>query len=90
MKSYFTKEIYQFYMSSIEYFGVIFSAQGMSPDPRKGDAIKNAEAPTSVSDVSDTHKGVDFIWKDAHQRALDQLKLMLSSHCRFLSKDFCL
>ena len=41
----------QFYMPRIEFFGMVFSGQGMSPDPAKVEAIKQAEAPTSVSDV---------------------------------------
>ena len=45
------KEKCQFYMPRIEFFGMVFSADGMSPDPAKVEAIKQAEAPTSVSDV---------------------------------------
>ena len=45
------KEKCQFYMPRIEFFGMVFSADGMSPNPAKVEAIKQAEAPTSVSDV---------------------------------------
>jgi len=45
------KEKCQFYMPRIEFFGMVFSADGMSPDPAKVEAIKQAEAPTSVTDV---------------------------------------
>ncbi|KAK3716437.1 hypothetical protein QZH41_016846, partial [Actinostola sp. cb2023] len=45
------KEKCKFYMPRIEFFGMVFSSQGMSPDPAKVDAIKNAESPTSASDV---------------------------------------
>ena len=38
-------------MPRIEFFGMVFNGQGMSPDPAKVEAIKQAEAPTSVSDV---------------------------------------
>ena len=38
-------------MPQIEFFGMFFSADGMSPDPAKVEAIKRAEAPTSVIDV---------------------------------------
>ena len=41
----------QFYMPRIEFFGMIFSGQGMSADPAKIEAIKQADAPNSVSDV---------------------------------------
>ena len=45
------KDKYQFYMPRIEFFGMVFNAQGMSPDPAKVKAIKQADPPTSVSDV---------------------------------------
>ena len=45
------KDKCQFYMPRIEFFGMVFSAQGMSPDPAKVKAIKQADPPTSVSDV---------------------------------------
>ena len=38
-------------MPRIDLFGMVFSADGMSPDPAKVEAIKQTEAPTSVSDV---------------------------------------
>ena len=38
-------------MSRIEFFGMVFSAQGMSPYHAKVKAIKQADPPTSVSDV---------------------------------------
>jgi len=38
-------------MPHIEFFGMVFSADGMSADPARVEAIKQAEAPTSVSDV---------------------------------------
>ena len=34
------KDKCQFYMPRIEFFGMVFSAQGMSPDPAKVKAIK--------------------------------------------------
>ena len=45
------KDKCQFYMPRIEFFGMVFCAQGMSPDPAKVKAIKQADPPTSVSDV---------------------------------------
>ena len=45
------KDKCQFYLPRIEFFGMVFSAQGMSPDPAKVEAIKQADPPTSVSDV---------------------------------------
>ena len=45
------KDKCQFYMPRIEFFGMIFSGQGMSADPAKIEAIKQADAPNSVSNV---------------------------------------
>ena len=45
------KEKCQFFKPHIEFLGMVFSADRMSPDPAKVEAIKQAEAPTSVSDV---------------------------------------
>ena len=45
------KDKCQFYMPRIEFFGMVFSAQGMSPDPAKVKAIEQADPPTSVSGV---------------------------------------
>ena len=45
------KDKCHFYMLRIEFFGMVISAQGMSPDPAKVKAIKQADPPTSVSDV---------------------------------------
>ena len=41
----------EFYKTSIEFFGQIWSQYGLSPDPRKVEAIKNAEAPKSATEV---------------------------------------
>lgn len=38
-------------MPQIELFGMVFSGQGMSADPAKIGTIKQADAPTWVSDV---------------------------------------
>ena len=45
------KDKWQFHMPRVEFFGMVFSAQGMSPGPDKVEAIKQADPPTSVSDV---------------------------------------
>ena len=45
------KDKSQFYMPRIEFFGMTFSGQGMSADPAKTEAIKQADAPNTVSDV---------------------------------------
>ena len=63
-------------MPRIEFFGMVFSADGMSPDPAKVEAIKQAEAPTSVSDVRSllgttnyVSRCFEFKWEDVHQVA---------------------
>ena len=40
-----------FNKSSLEYFGYVFSDKGVSPDPKKVEAIKNAKAPASPAEV---------------------------------------
>ena len=40
-----------FNKSSLEYFGYVFSDKGVSPDPKKVEAIKNAKAPASPVEV---------------------------------------
>ena len=40
-----------FNKSSLEYFGYVFSDKGVSPDPDKVEAIKNAKAPVSPAEV---------------------------------------
>ncbi|KAK3731913.1 hypothetical protein QZH41_016958, partial [Actinostola sp. cb2023] len=55
------KEKCKFYMPRIEFFGMVFSSQGMSPDPAKLEAIKNAESPTSASDVHSLLGNTNFV-----------------------------
>ena len=39
------------YQTELTLFGFVFSADGVSPDPQKGTAIKNASPPRSVKDI---------------------------------------
>ena len=41
----------EFNKSSLTFFGFVFSAQGVSPDPKKVQSIHNASPPTSTSGV---------------------------------------
>ena len=41
----------EFNKKSITFFGFVFSRQGISPDPKKVEAIKNAKPPTTTSGV---------------------------------------
>ena len=41
----------EFNKSSLVYFGYTFSGSGVSPDPKKVDAIRNVEVPKSVKEV---------------------------------------
>ena len=41
----------EFNKSSLVYFGYTFSGCGVSPDPKKGDAVRNVEVPQSVKVV---------------------------------------
>ena len=45
------KQKCQFCKSTISFFGLVFSAQGVSPDPEKVDAIHEAARPTSAQEV---------------------------------------
>ena len=40
-----------FKKSQLEYFGHVFSAKGMTPDPKKVEAIQRAEPPANVSEL---------------------------------------
>jgi transposase InsO family protein len=41
----------EFNKDQVEFFGYVFSKKGVSPDPKKIDAIVNAEAPKTPADV---------------------------------------
>jgi hypothetical protein len=41
----------QFSKNRLTFFGMVFSAEGISPDPNKVSAIRNAAPPSSVKDV---------------------------------------
>ena len=45
------RQKYEFNKSSITFFGFVVSSKGISPDPKKVEAIKSASLPTSVSGV---------------------------------------
>lgn len=45
------KDKCEFNKSQLEFYGYVFSANGISADPRKVDAIKTAEIPKNVSEV---------------------------------------
>ena len=48
-------------MPRIEFFGMVSSAQGMSPDPAKVKAMKQADSPTFVSDVRSLLDMTDYV-----------------------------
>ncbi|XP_062610353.1 uncharacterized protein K02A2.6-like [Saccostrea cucullata] len=45
------KEKCEFNKTQIEFYGYVFSSEGISADPRKVDAIKNSEIPSNASEV---------------------------------------
>jgi len=47
----FGKKKCKFNQERVSYFGVIFSKEGVSPDPKKVADLKNAEAPKSSKEV---------------------------------------
>jgi hypothetical protein len=50
----------EFRKSSITYFGYIFSAAGISPDPKKVSALQNASPPTNATEVRSLLSSVSF------------------------------
>ncbi len=46
-----SKKKCEFNKKSITFFGFVFSGQGISPDPKKVEAIQNAKSPTTTSGV---------------------------------------
>ena len=56
-------------MPRIEFFGMVFSADGMSPDPAKVGAIKQAEAPTLVGDVCSLLGSTNYVSRFTHEYA---------------------
>ena len=56
-------------MLRIEFFGMVFSAQGMSPDPAKVKAIKKAAPPNSVSDVRSLLGMTNYVSRFIHNYA---------------------
>ena len=50
----------EFNKSSVEYFGYKFSAEGISPDPRKVEAIKKAKPPSNPTEVRSLLGMVNF------------------------------
>ena len=45
------KDKCEFNKSKVTFFGVVFSKEGIAPDPNKVQAIKDAEPPTTVSEL---------------------------------------
>ena len=41
----------KFLKKNLEFFGLVFTEKGISPDPKKVDAFVNAKHPTTVSEV---------------------------------------
>ena len=41
----------EFKKTNVEYFGYVFSSQGISPDPRKVEAIRNSQPPSNPNEV---------------------------------------
>ncbi|XP_078518473.1 uncharacterized protein LOC144783300 [Lissotriton helveticus] len=45
------KQKCQFFKKTIDFFGYVFSSDGVKVDPRRSQAIQGAPAPTSASEV---------------------------------------
>ena len=55
-------ETCEFRKPSIEFFGMIFSEDGVSPDPKKVEDLKKSPEPKNVSEVR------SFLGKSSHQK----------------------
>ena len=54
----------EFNRSSLTFFVFVFSAKGISPDPKKVKAIHNASRPTSTGSVRNFLGNGDILCKD--------------------------
>lgn len=45
------KDKCEFNKSKITFFGIVFSKEGISPDPKKVQSVKDAQPPTNVSEM---------------------------------------
>ncbi|CAB4034315.1 Hypothetical predicted protein [Paramuricea clavata] len=45
------REKCEFNKDEVEFFGLVFNASGVSPDPKKVDSLKKTQAPVNVSEV---------------------------------------
>ena len=94
----------EFHMNSIAFFGMVFSENGMTPDPNKVKVIQCAKSPESASEYRSLlgmsnyvsrfipgyedlvapmlkliKKNAVFEWGEAQQKALDELKVRLTT-----------
>ena len=95
---------YQFWLDSVAFLGHVISAEGVSVDPQKIEAIVNWKPPTNVIEIQSflgftryyrnfvegfsklttpltklTRKEEKFVWLEACQKSLDELKQKLTS-----------
>ena len=70
----------------IDFFGMRFSEKGMEPDPKKIEALQNAEAPCNLSELMSflgmTNYSARFIkwkWTEVHQGCFEELKASLQN-----------
>nr|GFA44518.1 putative reverse transcriptase domain-containing protein [Tanacetum cinerariifolium] len=66
-----------FWLSSVAFLGHIVSAEGITMDPAKVDAITKWPRPTSVTELM--RKGEKFVWNEEREKSFEELKQRLVS-----------
>nr|GFC99846.1 putative reverse transcriptase domain-containing protein [Tanacetum cinerariifolium] len=67
----------EFWLSSVAFLGHIVSAEGITMDPAKVEAITKWPRPTSVTELM--RKGKKFVWNEEREKSFEELKQRLVS-----------
>nr|GFA26190.1 retrotransposon protein, putative, Ty3-gypsy subclass [Tanacetum cinerariifolium] len=67
----------EFWLSSVAFLGHIVSAEGITMDPAKIEAITKWPRPTSVIELM--RKGEKFVWNEEREKSFEELKQRLVS-----------
>nr|GFD08961.1 putative reverse transcriptase domain-containing protein [Tanacetum cinerariifolium] len=65
----------EFLLSSVAFLGHIVSAEGITMDPAKVEAITKWPRPTSVTELM--RKGEKFVWNEEREKSFEELKQRL-------------
>lgn len=76
------REKFDFMLEKVEYLGMIISGTGISPTPKRVNAIKNADCPSNVTELQSFIGGVNFI-----RKFVKKISDVLAPLYRLLKKD---